>query len=76
MNAPNLQALKNELIEAAKETTFEDMQQADSSKCIEDIAGGNVDDAYNRGYRDGMTILSRDILEQYFGIKVGPEEDD
>ncbi len=75
MSVPNLQALKNELIEAAKETTFEDMQLADPSKCIDDIAGGNVDDAYWRGYRDGATINARDILEEYFGITVVPKDD-
>jgi hypothetical protein len=44
---------------AAEETIFD---SEDEDVVIDDYAGGNVDDAYWRGTRDGETSLARDIL--------------
>lgn len=30
---------------------------------VDDFAGGNVDDAYDGGFRSGRTILAREILD-------------
>lgn len=30
---------------------------------VDDMAGGNVDDAYDGGWRDGETMLARELLE-------------
>lgn len=36
----------------------------DDPECIvDDYAGGNVDDAYDGGFRAGQTVLARGILE-------------
>ena len=34
-----------------------------NTRIVDDYAGGNVDDAYAGGYRDGEIIQARDILE-------------
>lgn len=34
----------------------------DDSKCIDDYAGGNVDDAFSEGEHSGEVMLARDIL--------------
>ena len=35
----------------------------DSDICVDDYAGGNVDDAYYGGERAGYTQLARDLLK-------------
>jgi hypothetical protein len=43
---------------AHRETIFDDDEEAQ----IDDYAGGNIDDAYNRGSQDGECYLAREIL--------------
>lgn len=35
----------------------------DPDSIVDDFAGGNVDDAYDGGFRAGQTILAREILD-------------
>jgi len=42
--------------------------------CVDDWAGGNVDDAFNIGSRDGRTQLARQILTD-LGEKYEVEEE-
>ena len=46
----------------AAEITVNDMYEEDGT-IVDDIAGGNVDDAYNAGYNDGRTGLARELLK-------------
>lgn len=49
------------LIKAAQRTTWSDQCQ-NNGDVIDDFAGGNVDDAYDGGQRDGETELAQEIL--------------
>jgi hypothetical protein len=49
------------LIKLAKNETIFDGDD-DGDVVIDDYAGGNVDDAYYLGERNGQTYLARDIL--------------
>lgn len=57
--------LKVRLIELAKSTAWG--EDEDEDFCVDDYAGGNVDDAFEGGVRAGEIQLARDILEA-FGI--------
>lgn len=56
-----------ELIESLKklaaEETLDDLIDKGEDVCVDDFAGGNVDDAYSTGYNDGQVALARDILK-------------
>jgi hypothetical protein len=52
-----------ELKRLAKRTTWEDKMDQNENKTIEDLAGGNVDDAYDGGYRSGEADLARQVLK-------------
>lgn len=54
----------NELIALAQCTTVLDRVQDEEDTCVEDFAGGNVDDAFDNGIRSGHTELARRILNQ------------
>ncbi len=34
--------------------------------CVDDYAGGNVDDAYSNGVSAGETLLARTLLQLFF----------
>lgn len=42
--------------------------------CVEDYAGGNVDDAFYSGERVGAVLLARELLLQLFDVTVVDEE--
>jgi len=46
----------------ARNETIADLQADGADVCVDDFAGGNVDDAHERGTFDGETDLARDIL--------------
>lgn len=63
----NLAALKEHLMDIAKKKAWSD----DEEFMVDDYAGGNIDDAYYGGASDGEVLLARQILEEFFEIKVG-----
>jgi hypothetical protein len=66
---PNLEALKAKLEKLAKEETIYDAMEAsgfDGSVTVNDYAGGNMDDAHQRGLDDGRVDLAREILKEFF----------
>ena len=46
---------------AAKKTLWELCEEEDS--IVDDWAGGNIDDAYELGVKDGQIIMARKILK-------------
>lgn len=40
------------------------LQDEDEDSCVDDFAGGNVDDAYEGGYRSGETDMARYVLNR------------
>ena len=61
----DVEKLKVKLEEKAKERTWADQFGEDT--IIDDFAGGNVDDAYYGGARDGEIEYARRLLEEFFG---------
>ena len=55
---------------ARKECYYDD---EDDNKCVDDYAGGNVDDAFGVGEHAGEVMLARDILA-HMGISWAGEE--
>lgn len=55
------EALKKKLKEMAAEECWSD----DLDFIVNDFAGGNVDDAYDGGVRDGEIGLARRLLEEF-----------
>ena len=55
---------------ARKECYYDD---EDDNKCVEDYAGGNVDDAFGVGEHAGEVMLARDILT-HMGISWAGKE--
>ena len=55
---------------ARKDCYYDD---EDDNKCVEDYAGGNVDDAFGVGEHAGEVMLARDILT-HMGISWAGEE--
>ena len=53
--------LKKKLQELAAKEGWSD----DDPFVIDDYAGGNVDDAYYAGTRDGERMLARELLKQF-----------
>lgn len=53
----------DDLITQAQRTTWQE-QCEEKGDVIDDFAGGNVNDAYDGGERDGQTNLARDILAE------------
>jgi hypothetical protein len=47
----------------AKRKTWQDTIYDDEDTVIDDFAGGNVDDAFDGGYRSGETDLARQVLD-------------
>lgn len=52
--------LLEKLQKLATQKSWED--QFDDDSIIDDFAGGNIDDAYYGGYRDGEISLAREVL--------------
>lgn len=48
----------------ARRVTIRDRQEEDDAICVDDFAGGNVDDAYEHGLLDGEVEMARDILRE------------
>ena len=44
---------------AAKQTVY-DLD----NESIDDYVGGNIDDAYSRGIKDGETLLARELISK------------
>jgi len=47
----------------AKRKTWQDRMDEKEDTVIEDFAGGNVDDAFDGGYRAGETDTARQVLD-------------
>lgn len=62
-----IEALKEHLMEIAKKKAWSD----DEDFSAYDYSGGNFDDAYYGGASDGEVLLARQILEEFFEVKVG-----
>ena len=52
-----------ELKKYAQRETLNDLADAGENVCIDDFAGGNLDDAYWTGYKDAETELARKVLK-------------
>lgn len=60
-----MEKLKIYLETLAKRKAWYDKME-DGSTIVDDFAGGNVDDAYEGGCRDGEISLARELLVTYF----------
>ena len=59
------QELIDKLLKLAKPKTLWDIRETiNEDACVYDYCGGNTDDAYEMGERDGQTELARDILDE------------
>jgi hypothetical protein len=58
--------LVEKLKKLTREETIGDLIEAGEDVCIDDFAGGNVDDAYWSGFNDGRVVLAREILNFLF----------
>lgn len=56
--------LKEFLQNLADDDCFSDNEFEDD--CLEDFAGGNVDDAFKMGENEGRVQLSRQLLQLFF----------
>lgn len=52
----------NELVEYLKRIASREANSDDGGFCVDDIAGGNVDDAFWAGKEEGETLLARYLL--------------
>ncbi|HYH02683.1 MAG TPA: hypothetical protein VEC37_06245 [Bacillota bacterium] len=78
MSVPNnetIEALKNCLIGLAQDQTLCDGRE-EWDLDIGDRCGGNYEGAYNRGNNDGYTDLARELLRDFFDIKLSYEDDE
>jgi len=58
----NMTELKTTLEKLAEKTIAADNEDF----CVEDYAGGNIDDAYSLGVNAGEALLARALLTQFF----------
>lgn len=56
------------LIAEALTETVHDLLEEDEDTIVDDFAGGNVDDAYDRGFTSGRVDAIRDVLK-ILGVK-------
>jgi hypothetical protein len=54
--------LIEKLKKLAQSKAWEDELRGGRDVVVDDFAGGNVDDAYDGGFRSGEILLARDIL--------------
>lgn len=64
--------LKEKLETLAKQECWEDV--LDDDTIIDDMAGGNEDDAYYGGLNSGEILLARRLLSEFFGIEMKYED--
>lgn len=57
------EAFLAELEKLSKAETLGDEIRKGENVCVDDYAGGNIDDAYDKGYGDGQTHLARLVLK-------------
>ena len=62
MSVPNINALREELTNLAKRELACEQEDFDP----QDFSGGNFDDAYAMGERDGEIGFARQLLKDYF----------
>jgi len=63
----DIEGMRVKLTEIAARRCWSDGDTDKDPFIVDDYAGGNIDDAYEGGVRDGATGLAREFLAEFFG---------